>query len=65
MQVFFFKNCTHILTRTQGEKFGDMFLFKIASKGTFLIEIGMKPNVSVRSGRLFSHLKKQLTFQSQ
>ena len=33
----FFKNCTHILTRTQGEKFEDMFLAKIASKGTSLI----------------------------
>ena len=30
----FFRNCTHILTRTQGEKFEDMFLVKIASKGT-------------------------------
>ena len=28
------KNC--ILTRTQGEKFEDMFLVKIASKGTSL-----------------------------
>ena len=33
----FFRNCTHILTRTQGEKFEDMFLIKIASKGTSLI----------------------------
>ena len=33
---FFFMNCTHILTRTQGEKFEDMFLVKIASKGTSL-----------------------------
>ena len=33
---FFFRNCTHILTRTQGEKFEDMFLVKIASKGTSL-----------------------------
>ena len=32
----FFRNCTHILTRTQGEKFEDMFLVKIASKGTTL-----------------------------
>ena len=30
---FFFRNCTHILTRTQGRKFEDMFLVKIASKG--------------------------------
>ena len=35
MQVFF-RNCTHILTRTQGKKFEDMFLVKIASKGTSL-----------------------------
>ena len=32
----FFRNCTHILTRTQGKKFEDMFLVKIASKGTSL-----------------------------
>ena len=37
---FFFKNCAHILTRTQGEKFEDMFLVKIASKGTSLNSIG-------------------------
>ena len=34
---FFFKNCTHILTRTYGDKFEDMFLVKIANKGTSLI----------------------------
>ena len=33
MQVFY-RNCTHILTRTQGGKFEDMFLVKIASQGT-------------------------------
>ena len=33
---FFFRNCTHILTRTQREKFEDMFLVKIASKETSL-----------------------------
>ena len=33
---FFFRNCTHILTRTPEEKFEDMFLVKIASKGTSL-----------------------------
>ena len=33
---FFFRNCTNILIRTQGEKFEDMFFVKIASKGTFL-----------------------------
>ena len=38
MQFFFFRNCTHILTRTQGEKSEDMFLVKIASKGTSVIE---------------------------
>ena len=31
---FFFKNLTHILTRTQGRNFEDLFLVKIASKGT-------------------------------
>ena len=35
MQVFV-RNCTHILTRTQGKKFEDMFLVKIASQGTSL-----------------------------
>ena len=34
---FFSWNCTHILTRTQGEKFEYTFLVKIASKGTSLI----------------------------
>ena len=34
MQLFL-RNCTHILTRTQ-EKFDDMFLVKIANKGTSL-----------------------------
>ena len=33
---FFFRNCTHILTRTQGKKFEDMFLVKIANKETSL-----------------------------
>ena len=33
---FFFRNCTHILTRTQWKKLEDMFLVKIASKGTYL-----------------------------
>ena len=32
-----FRNCTHILTKTKGKKFEDMFLIKIASKGTSLI----------------------------
>ena len=44
---FFFRNCTHILTGTQGKKFEDMFLVKIASKGKkfedmFLIKIASK-----------------------
>ena len=33
---FFFRNCTQILTRTQGKKFEDMCFVKIASKGTSL-----------------------------
>ena len=33
---FFLRNCTHILTRTQGKKFEDMFLVKIANQGTSL-----------------------------
>ena len=31
MQLFF-RNCTHILTRTQGKKLDDMFLVKIKLK---------------------------------
>ena len=34
--LFFSRNCTHILTRTQGKKFEYMFLAKIASEGTSL-----------------------------
>ena len=33
---FSFKNCIHILTRTKGEKFEDMFLVKIVNKATSL-----------------------------
>ena len=33
---FFFRNCAHILTRTQGKKVENMFLVKIVSKGTSL-----------------------------
>ena len=36
MQLFF-RNYTYILTRTHGEKSEDMFLVKIANKGTSLI----------------------------
>ena len=36
---FFFRNGTHILTRTHRKKFEDMFLFNIANKGTSLKEI--------------------------
>ena len=32
----FFRNCNHRLTRTHRKKFEDMFLVKIASKGTSL-----------------------------
>ena len=31
---FFFRNCTHILTRTQEKKLEDMFFVKITSEGT-------------------------------
>ena len=51
---FFFRNCTHILTRSQGKKFEDMFLVKTASKGTSLrliwsiiFSIQTLPNVDV------------------
>ena len=33
---FFFRNCTHILTRTLEKKFEEMFLVKIGRKGTSL-----------------------------
>ena len=39
---FFFRTCTYILTRTQGKKFEDMFLIKIASKGASLKQGAMK-----------------------
>ena len=42
---FFFRNCTHILTRTQAKKFEDTFLVKIASKGTSLNQF--KPILSL------------------
>ena len=34
----FFANCTHLLTRTQDKKLENMFLVKIANKGTILID---------------------------
>ena len=39
----FFRNCTQILTRTQGKKFEDMFLVKVASKGTSLNRLWSSP----------------------
>ena len=45
MQAFF-RNCTHILTRTQGKEFEGMFLVKIASKGTSLKRVMIK-NVKI------------------
>ena len=42
---FFFRNCTHILTRTQEKKFEDTFIVKIASKGTSLNQF--KPILSL------------------
>ena len=35
----FFRNCTPILTRTEGKKFEDTFLFKIPSKGSSLSDL--------------------------
>ena len=40
---FVFRNCTHILTKTKGEKFEDMFLVRIASKGTSLNMSKLQP----------------------
>ena len=34
--MHFFRNCTQLLTRTQWKKFEDMFLIRIANKGTSL-----------------------------
>ena len=42
---FFFRNCTHILTRTQAKMFEDTFLVKIASKETSLNQF--KPILSL------------------
>ena len=43
MQLFF-RNCTYILTKTQEERFEDMFLVKIASKRSSLRAfIGVEP----------------------
>ena len=39
---FFFRNCTHILTKTQGKKFEGMFLVKITSQGTSLKRVDVK-----------------------
>ena len=50
MQFFFFRNCTHILTRTQGKKFEDKFLVKIVSKGTSLNFILIWPTASKVTG---------------
>ena len=38
--ALFSRNCAHILTRTQGEKFEDIFLVKIASEGNLLHGLG-------------------------
>ena len=57
MQFFFFKNCTHILTRTQRKKFEDIFLVRIASKGNLLKRYGMLP---LYSDMIFlSHLQNR------
>ena len=40
----FFRNWTHILTRNRGEKFENMFLVKITSKGTSLA-LGPYPKI--------------------
>ena len=53
MQVFF-RNCTQILTRIQRKKFEDMFLVKIASKGTSLRWLAQRSSVKYRArGSLF------------
>ena len=36
---FFSRNCTHILTRTQGKKFEYMFFVKIVSNGASLRDL--------------------------
>ena len=47
---FFFRNFIHILTRTLGKKFEEMFLVKIANKGTSL-KFGIKQS---KIGRKFT-----------
>ena len=50
MQLFF-KNGTHILPGTQGKHFEDMFLIKIANKGTSLKgNSGRKKKLSSNEG---------------
>ena len=44
---FFLRNCTHILARTQEEKFEDMFLVKIASKRTSLKKKGKEKDLQI------------------
>ena len=43
----FFANCTHLLTRTQEKKFEDVFLVKIANKGTTLRCLSAGENLHV------------------
>ena len=47
----FFRNCTHILTRTQAKKFEEMFLVKIASKGASLMVLLLIVMFSSRVGQ--------------
>ena len=65
MQVFIFRNFTHILTRTHEKKFQDMFLVKIENKGTSLSYKyeHMQPNYSVKS-MWSSFLRVALCYQS-
>ena len=53
MQIFF-RNGTHILTRTQEKKFEDMFLVKIASQGTSLIEFPLLFSFGIEKLPLFA-----------
>ena len=57
---FFFRYCTHILTRTHEKKFEDMFLVKIASKGTSLISKIILYSCTESYDIKFSLVKKQL-----
>ena len=64
--TYFLKKCTHILTRTQGEKFEDMSLVKVASKGTSLRLMFTSqsiPSVTTPPGKPWANFQKLVKFR--